>query len=97
MAIEAIPEKLEMKIDIKGQVDKLAPSDCVVTTNSSSLRSSPMLVNTVNNYRFCNGHYNMPPDQTYYEVMCCGHTDPAIFRFLMDVAASAGFQPVHVK
>lgn len=81
--IEAVPEKLELKIDVMGQVDKIAPADCVVTTNSSSLRSSQMLVNTVKNYRICNGHYYMPPEQNFYEVMSCGHTDPAIFPFLM--------------
>lgn len=97
MVIEAVPEKLEMKIDILGQADKLAPLDCVVTTNSSSLRSSQMLEKTVNNYRICNGHYYMPPEQTFYEVMACGHTDPAIFPFLVSKAVTAGFQPVHAK
>ncbi|CAI7613503.1 unnamed protein product [Penicillium pancosmium] len=91
MIIEAVPEKLDLKNEIMGQLDKLAPSDCVVTTNSSSLRSSQMLANTVNNYRICNGHYYMPPEQNYYEVMSCGHTDPAIFPFLMS------FRPVHAK
>lgn len=97
MVIEAVPEKLDMKIDILGQVDELAPPDCVIATNSSSLRSSQMLANTKRNYRILNGHYYMPPDQTYYEVMSCGQTDPDIFPFLIERAASAGFQPVHAK
>ncbi|KAK5800086.1 hypothetical protein VI817_002298 [Penicillium citrinum] len=97
MVVEAVPEILELKIDILGQADKIAPPDCVVATNSSSLRSSQMLANTTNNYRICNGHYYMPPEQTYYEVMSCGETDPAIFPFLMEKAATAGFQPVHAK
>lgn len=97
MVVEAVPEKLEMKIDILGEIDKLAPPDCVIATNSSSLRSSQMLVNTKNNYRICNGHYYMPPDQTFYEVMSCGQTDPEIFPFLMEKAALAGFRPVHAR
>ncbi|KAJ5950750.1 Dehydrogenase multihelical [Penicillium vulpinum] len=97
MVIEAIPEKLQMKIDILAQIDKLAPPDCVIASNSSSLRSSQMIVNTEKNYRICNGHYYMPPDQNYYEVMSCGHTDPEIFPFLMEKAAQAGFTPVHAK
>ncbi|KAJ5674076.1 hypothetical protein N7462_009515 [Penicillium macrosclerotiorum] len=97
MVIEAVPEKLDMKIEILGQIDRLAPADCIIATNSSSLRSSQMLAQTEKNYRICNGHYYMPPEQTYYEVMSCGHTDPDIFPFLMEKATTAGFQPVHAK
>ncbi|CAG7918416.1 unnamed protein product [Penicillium olsonii] len=97
MVIEAVPEKLDMKIDILGQVDAIAPPDCIIASNSSSLRSSQMIVNTKKNYRICNGHYYMPPEQIYYEVMSCGETDPDIFPFLMEKAAGAGFKPVHAK
>ncbi|OOQ91142.1 putative 3-hydroxyacyl-CoA dehydrogenase [Penicillium brasilianum] len=97
MVIEAIPEVLELKTDILGQIDELAPPDCIVTTNSSSLRSSQMLAKTKGNYRICNGHYYMPPEQTYFEVMTCGYTDPDIFPFLMEKAATAGFKPVHAQ
>lgn len=97
MVIEAVPEVLDLKIFIIGQIDEFAPPDCVITTNSSSLRSDQMLANVKRAYRFCNGHYYMPPEQLYYEVMTCGETDPDIFPFLMEKAASAGFLPVHAK
>jgi 3-hydroxyacyl-CoA dehydrogenase len=96
MVIEAVPEILDLKTDVLGEIDTMAPPDCVVTTNSSSLRSSQMLAKTKNNYRICNGHYYMPPEQPFYEVMSCGYTDPDIFPFLMEKAATAGFRPVHV-
>lgn len=94
MVVEAIPEILEMKIDIIGQADQLTLPDCIIATNSSSLRSSQMLANTKRNYRICNGHYYMPPDQLYFELMSCGYTDPDIFPFLMEKATIAGFKPV---
>lgn len=97
MVIEAVPEILDLKIDILGQVDAMAPPDCVVTTNSSSLRSSQMLAHTKRNYRILNGHYYMPPEQVYYELMSCGHTDADIFPFLREKASSAGFIPIHAK
>ncbi|KAJ5341393.1 Dehydrogenase multihelical [Penicillium brevicompactum] len=97
MVIEAVPEKLELKIEVLAEIDAIAPPDCVIASNSSSLRTSQMIVKTKRNYRICNGHYYMPPEQTYYEVMSCGETDPDIFPFLMEKAASAGFQPVHAK
>lgn len=94
MVVEAIPEILELKIDIIGQADQLTLPDCIIATNSSSLRSSQMLANTKRNYRICNGHYYMPPDQLYFELMSCGYTDPDIFPFLMEKATIAGFKPV---
>ena len=97
MVIEAVPEKLDLKIEILGQLDQLAPPDCIIATNSSSLRSSQMLAKTEKNYRICNGHYYMPPEQLYFEVMSCGQTDPEIFPFLMQMAQSAGFKPVLVR
>ncbi|OQE41300.1 hypothetical protein PENCOP_c005G07572 [Penicillium coprophilum] len=97
MVIEAIPEKLQLKIDLLAKIDEIAPPDCVIASNSSSLRSGQMIVKTEKNYRICNGHYYMPPEQTYYEVMSCGYTDPNIFPFLMEKAAQAGFKPVHAK
>lgn len=97
MTIEAVPEKLDLKIDIIGEIDRLAPPDCIIATNSSSLRSSQMLVKTMHNYRICNGHYYMPPDQLFYEVMSCGKTDPGIPPFLIEQATKAGFQPVHAQ
>jgi 3-hydroxyacyl-CoA dehydrogenase len=97
MVVEAVPEILEMKIDILGQVDQLTLPDCIIATNSSSLRSSQMLANTKKNYRILNGHYYMPPDQLYFELMSCGHTDPDIFPFLMEKATIAGFKPVRAR
>lgn len=97
MVIEAVSEKLDLKISIMGQLDKLAPPACVIATNSSSLRSDQMLAETKRNYRICNGHYYMPPDQLYAESMSCGETDPDIFPFVMEKAAFAGFISVHAK
>ena len=77
------------------ELDELSPPDCIIASNSSSLRSRQMIVNTKNNYRICNVHYYMPPDQLYYKVMSCGYTDPEIFPFLMEKAAQAGLKPMH--
>ncbi|KAJ5135149.1 uncharacterized protein N7515_004427 [Penicillium bovifimosum] len=97
MVLEAVPEKLDLKINILAEIDKLAPADCIIASNSSSLRTSQMIVKTEKNYRICNGHYYMPPEQVFFEVMSCGATDPDIFPFLMEKASSAGFRPVNAK
>lgn len=97
MVVEAVPEKLELKIEILGRIDESSSADCVIATNSSSLRSDQMLANTTKNYRICNTHYYMPPEQLFVEIMSCGETDPDIFPFLVEQMSSAGFMPVHVK
>lgn len=48
MVIEAIPEILDLKVNMMGQLDRLVKDDCILATNSSSYRSSQML-NEVHN------------------------------------------------
>jgi 3-hydroxyacyl-CoA dehydrogenase len=97
MVIEAIPEILPLKIELFGQLDRLTPPDCILATNSSSYKSSEMIQHVTLRYRVCNGHYYMPPDQNYLEIMTCGYTDPSIIAFLMEQASAAGFVPIHAK
>jgi 3-hydroxyacyl-CoA dehydrogenase len=41
--IEAVPEKLSLKIDTFAELEKLAPEDAILVSNSSSYKSSEML------------------------------------------------------
>lgn len=41
--IEAVPEKLSLKIDTFAELEKLAPKDAILVSNSSSYKSSEML------------------------------------------------------
>lgn len=106
MVIEAIPEILELKVSMFEELDRLAPPDCILATNSSSYKSSELVTNVTpdkddgrdGRQRILNTHYYMPPDQNYVELMTCGgHTHEAIFPFLMEKAADAGFVPIHAK
>ncbi|KAK2760322.1 hypothetical protein FQN54_002390 [Arachnomyces sp. PD_36] len=97
MVIEAIPEILDLKIPLFEKLDTLTQPDCILATNSSSYRSSEMIENVSRKYRVCNSHYYIPPEKNALEVMTCGHTDPAIFPFLMEQAKSVGFLPIHAR
>jgi 3-hydroxyacyl-CoA dehydrogenase len=97
MIIETMQEILVLKIMLLGELHMIAPPDCILATNASSLRSSQMLAKTKNNYRILTGQTYMPPEQAFFEVMSCGYTDPDIFPFLTEKAATAGFRPVHAK
>lgn len=97
MVIEAIPEKLDLKIDILGELDKLTREDCILATNSSSYKAGDMIKRVERRNRVCNTHYYIPPENTCVELMSCGHTDEAIFPFLIEETAAAGFNPIHVR
>lgn len=97
MVIEAIPERLELKIPLFGELDSITRPDCILATNSSSYKSSEMIEKVKNTYRVCNGHYYMPPVQNCVEFMTCGHTDPAVIELLLKEAKAVGFVPIHAK
>ena len=62
--IEAVPEKLSLKIDTFAELEKLAPKDAILVSNSSSYKTSEMLdkVSAETKKRIINTHYMMPPD-----------------------------------
>ncbi|KAL9082521.1 MAG: hypothetical protein Q9165_008870 [Trypethelium subeluteriae] len=94
--LEAVPEKLQMKIDVMGELDRLVSPHCIIASNSSSFKSSKMLekVKPESRGRICNVHYQMPPGATTVEIMTDGQTDKEIIQFMNDALADAGMQPV---
>lgn len=97
MVIEAIPERLELKIPLFEELDNLTQPDCILASNSSSYKSSEMIERVKRTYRVCNGHYYMPPVQNCVEFMTCGHTDQGVIDLLMKEAKSVGFIPIQAR
>ncbi|KAF2088720.1 3-hydroxyacyl-CoA dehydrogenase-like protein [Saccharata proteae CBS 121410] len=96
LVIEAVPEKLELKIDAMGEVDKVAPADCIIASNSSSYKTSEMLekVDNRRRNRILNTHYMMPPTNRIVELMTDGETAPEVFPFLQEKLRQTGMHPV---
>lgn len=94
--IEAVPEKIEIKIDTFGELAKLTKEDCLLTSNSSSFKSSEMLekVDAGTKKRIFNTHYFMPPANRVVEVMTDGYTDPSIFPFYIARLKECGMSPI---
>lgn len=95
LVIEAVPEKIQLKIDTFEQLDKLAPSDCILASNSSSYKSSEMLgkVSDSAKSRILNMHYYMPPQVMVVELMTDGFTNKSIFPFMVERSKEAGTKP----
>jgi 3-hydroxybutyryl-CoA dehydrogenase len=97
MIIEAVPERLELKVEVFGELDRIADEDAILCSNSSSLPSSQMIAEVERPERVLNTHYYQPPELNCVELMSCGHTDEAIIDGLMDKLPQYGIVPFHVR
>ena len=97
LVVEALPERLELKREVFAELDRLAPADAVLATNSSSYPSSRLVDAVSRPERLVNTHFYMPPDSIAVEVMSCGRTDAAVVDLLMDVLPRYGVVPFRVR
>ncbi|THX79170.1 putative 3-hydroxyacyl-CoA dehydrogenase [Aureobasidium pullulans] len=95
LVFEVVPEKLDIKIETFAELERLAPKDCILASNSSSYKSSEMIekVNDETKCRILNTHYFMPPTIMMVELMTDGYTHPEIFPFLAERHKEAGLVP----
>jgi hypothetical protein len=93
--IEAIPEKITLKISTFTTLEQFAPGDAILATNSSSYKSSEMIsgVSEATRGRILNTHYYMPPNNMVVELMTDGFTEAAIFPFLVGKLKDTGALP----
>ncbi|KAG9621371.1 hypothetical protein KCV04_g13659, partial [Aureobasidium melanogenum] len=63
LVFEAVPEVLNIKEDTYRDLEKYAPKDCILASNSSSYKSGDLLgkVTDQTKTRVLNTHYMMPP------------------------------------
>jgi len=97
MIVEAVPERLDLKKTLFGDLDRLAPEDTILASNSSSYPSSQVIDRVKDPSRVVNTHYYMPPEQIAVEVMSCGKTSSAVIADLMERLWLYGLVPFHVK
>jgi len=97
LVIEAIPERLELKKQIFGQLDELSPADAILASNSSSFASRLFLDQVDRPERVLNIHFYMPPKQNAVDVMSCGKTDHDVIDFVMTTLPRFGFYPFEAR
>ncbi|GJN76132.1 3-hydroxyacyl-CoA dehydrogenase, NAD binding domain [Purpureocillium lilacinum] len=95
LVIEAVPEKLPLKISTFAELETLAPGDAILCSNSSSLKSRDMVggLRPQTRRRVLNMHYYMPPGNRIVELMTDGETDERIFPFLVERLREIGMHP----
>lgn len=97
LVVESLPERLEVKIPVFGELDRAAPSDAILATNSSSYPSSRMIKEVSRPERVLNMHFFMPPVSTAVELMTCGHTDESVFERLTAALPRFGLTPYRAQ
>ena len=97
LVIEAIPERLELKRQIFGQLDELSAPDAVLASNSSSYASRLFLDEVSHPERVLNMHFYMPPKQNAVDVMSSGKTDRDVIDFVLTTLPRFGFYPFEAR
>ena len=97
MIVESVPESIDLKVKVFGELDRLADQDAILCSNSSSLPSSQMIAEVEHPERVLNTHYQQPPQLNSVELMSCGKTDEAIIDALMEKLPQYGLVPFRVR
>jgi 3-hydroxybutyryl-CoA dehydrogenase len=97
LVVEAIPERLELKQQIFGQLDELAAADTILASNSSSYASRMFLDKVHHPERVLNIHFYMPPQQNAVDVMSCGKTDRDVIDFVLATLPQFGLYPFEAR
>jgi 3-hydroxybutyryl-CoA dehydrogenase len=97
LVVEAVPEKLEIKIPLWGQIDSAAPADTIFATNSSSYPSRLMADEIRNKSRLCNVHFYMPPESNAVDLMSDGQTDRCVLDTLLTVLPEFDIHPFEAR
>jgi 3-hydroxybutyryl-CoA dehydrogenase len=97
LVVEAVPERLDIKIPLWGQIDAAAPADTIFTTNSSSYPSRLMTENVRDKSRMCNMHFYMPPTSNAVDLMSDGDTSRAALDTLLTVLPEYDIHPFEAR
>jgi 3-hydroxybutyryl-CoA dehydrogenase len=97
LAVESVPEKLEIKIPLWGEIDQAAPPDTIFATNSSSYPSRLMAERVTDKSRLCNTHFYMPPQFNALDLMSDGETDRSLLDTLLTVLPEFGVHPFEAR
>ena len=97
LVVEAVPERLDIKIPLWGEIDAAADDDAIFATNTSSYASSTMIENVRNPERMCNMHFYMPPMSNAVDLMSDGETARDVLDSLLVVLPEFGIHPFEAR
>jgi len=98
LVVEAVPEKMELKEDIFTTMDKEAPADAILATNTSSISITEIAAFTSRPEKVIGMHFMNPvPMMKLVEVIRGLATDDETTQAVMDLSTELGKTPVEVN
>jgi 3-hydroxybutyryl-CoA dehydrogenase len=96
--IEAVPENLELKRKIFAEIDRLAPDEAILATNTSELSIASIAGVTHRPDRVIGTHWFFPPQiMKLIEVVTADETSPATLETTLELCAALGKETVACK
>jgi len=97
-AIEAVPERLDLKTAVLREADKMLPPGAILASNTSSISITALAALTARPDRFVGMHFMNPvPVMALVEVIRALQTSDATFAATMALAEKLGKKPVAVN
>jgi 3-hydroxybutyryl-CoA dehydrogenase len=97
-AVEAVPEKLEIKRAVLSEADKILRPEVILASNTSSISMSTLAALTSRPDRFVGMHFMNPvPVMALVEVIRALQTSDAAFSLTMELTKKLGKTPVAVN
>lgn len=97
LVVESLPERIDLKREVFADLERLAPLDAVLASNSSSYPTSALIDAVTTPERVLNMHFFMPPHVTAVELMSSGRTDHRIIERLMEILPRFGLTPFEAR
>lgn len=96
--IESVPERADIKTKVFAELDKLAPADCILASNTSGIPITKLQAATTKPGRVVGMHWSNPPHVIpVIEVIAGNHTTQATVDATTAVIKGLGLLPVVVK
>jgi 3-hydroxybutyryl-CoA dehydrogenase len=97
-AVEAVPEKMEIKRAVLTEADRLLRPDVILASNTSSISMTALATMTKRPEKFVGMHFMNPvPVMVLVEVIRALQTDDEAFATTMELAKKLGKTPVAVN
>jgi 3-hydroxyacyl-CoA dehydrogenase len=98
LVIECVPEKLDLKIKVFRELDRLAPANAILASNSSGFPLAALAAVTDRPANVIVWHWASPPViMKFAEIVVMDETDAKAIERVREIAAGCGKNPVVVK
>lgn len=96
--LETVPEKLDLKIEIFREVERLVDKTCILASDTSGIPITQIQAGVAHPERLVGMHWSNPPHIIpMIEVVAGEKTSPEIVKWMVYVIKSIGLLPVVVK